>query len=323
MTSVLTKKIIITSTGDLTLAETQLPELRDDEVQIKVAAAGVNFADVKIRRGYYNQSPERAMEMGSEVAGVVERTGRDAHQFSVGEKVFAVSHRGGGYAEQLVAPERSVFRLPVFMTMPEAASFASTAQTAYHILKTVLDVKASESILIHSAAGGVGTMAVQMAKLLGAKVFAAASSAEKLSRVKSLGADVLLQYGEDDFGKAILREGGVSYILDGNGGLDFSKNFQWLTLRGKVVLFGNTAGATAPVDPYSLVHFSKSIIGFSMFSITSQPEVYRAAYQEIFRWMETEKLKVEIGHRLPLAEAAEAHRLLESRGNYGKIVLIT
>ncbi|MBC8045033.1 MAG: zinc-binding dehydrogenase [Rhizobacter sp.] len=317
----LTKKIIITSTGNLTLAETQLPDLRDDEVQIKVAAAGVNFADVKIRRGYYHQSPERAMEMGSEVAGVVERTGRDAHQFSIGEKVFAVSHRGGGYAERMIVPEHSVFRLPVFMQVQEAASFASTAQTAYHILKTVLQVQSGDRVLIHSAAGGVGTMAVQMAKVLGAKVFAAASSPEKLARVKSLGADTLLQYGKDDFGKVIQREGGMNYILDGNGGLDFPKNFQWLNLRGKVVLFGNTAGATASVDPYSLVHYSKSLIGFSMFSVTSQPEIYHAAYREIFKWMEAGKVKVEIGHRLPLAEAAEAHRLLESRENYGKIVL--
>lgn len=319
------KKILITPDGGLDMAEVTVPELRDDEVQIRVQAIGVNYADVKIRRGYAAARAAGAMEMGSEVAGIVERTGHDAHKFRVGEKVYAVSHRGGGYAEVFNVPEPSVFRLPVFMSMEDGASFSSVFQTAYHSLRTAVNVQAGETVLIHSAAGGTGTAAVQLAHRFGLKVFAAASSEEKLARVGQLGADKTLCYLTTDLAAEILHETrgeGVRYILDGRGGETFADNFKLLSLGGKVVLFGNAAGTPPDFNPYSLVMRSHSVVGFSMYSVTAQPEVYHAAFRQLLEWMETGKLRVEIGHRLPLAEAMTAHRLLEERRNYGKIVLL-
>lgn len=318
------KKILPTNEGKLILAEVPRPELRDDEVEIKVIAAGVNYADVKIRFGYYGEKSGRHPEMGCEVSGIVTRTGRDSHRFAVGEKVFAVSHWGGGYAEYVVVPEYAAFRLPVFLSFEQGAAFPVIAQTAYHLVHTVARLEDGETVLIHAAGGGVGTMLVQLCALQGASVIALSSSDQKLERIKPLGATFTLNYASPLVERILqfTNGAGVHAIFDGNGGAFFAHNFRLLALRGRVVLFGNTAGDLPPVDPYQLVYSSHQLLGFSMRAITATPERYHASYQWILERLESGKLKIEIGHRLGLKDAEEAHRLLTARENYGKIVLM-
>ncbi len=319
------RKILPTDDGKLVLADVPRPELRDDEVEIKVSAIGVNYADVKIRFGYYSDKSRRNPEMGCEVCGVVSRTGRDAHRFAVGEKVFAVSHWGGGYADYVVVPEYTVFRLPVYLSFEQGAAFAVTAQTAYHLVHTIAHIERGETVLIHAAAGGVGTMLVQLCALQGATVIALSSHDSKLERVKWLGATFTLNTSEPIVERVqkLTHDDGVSAIFDGNGGTFFPHNFEMLALRGRIVLFGNTAGEIPPLNPYQLVYSSHQLLGFSMRAITATPERYHAAYQWILQRLESGELKIEIGHRLNLHEAEEAHRLLTSRESYGKIVLLT
>ena len=319
------RKILLLDDGKLMLADVPRPELRDDEVEIKVKAVGVNYADVKIRFGYYSDKSRRNPEMGCEVCGIVSRTGRDAHRFAVGEKVFAVSHWGGGYADYIVVPEYTVFRLPVYLSFEQGAAFAVTAQTAYHLVHTVAHIERGETVLIHAAAGGVGTMLVQLCALQGATAIALSSHDSKLERLKPLGATFTLNTSEPIVERVqkLTRGEGVNAIFDGNGGSFFPHNFEMLALRGRVVLFGNTAGEIPPLNPYQLVYSSHQLLGFSMRAITATPERYHAAYQWILERLESGELKIEIGHRLHLHEAEEAHRLLTSRESYGKIVLLT
>jgi len=325
MTGKTMRKILPTDDGKLVLADVPRPELRDDEVEIKVSAIGVNYADVKIRFGYYSDKSRRTPEMGCEVSGVVSRTGRDAHRFAVGEKVFAVSHWGGGYADYVVVPEYTVFRLPVYLSFEQGAAFPVIAQTAYHLVHTVARIERGETVLIHAAAGGVGTMLVQLCALQGASVIALSSRDTKLERVKRLGATFTLNTSEPIVERVqkLTHGEGVSAIFDGNGGAFFPHNLEMLGLRGRVVLFGNTAGEIPPLNPYQLVYSSHQLLGFSMRAITATPERYHAAYQWILQRLESGDVKIEIGHRLNLHDTEEAHRLLTSRESYGKIVLLT
>jgi NADPH2:quinone reductase len=322
------KKIILKKFGssdELTLADVTLPELKDDEVEISLKASGVNFADIKIRRGYYANNPNAKSTFGSEASGIVTKTGRDAHKFAVGEKVFVITHLGGCYAEQIHVPEYCVFRLPVFMSFEEGAAFCNVAQTAYHVLRNVLRVSAGDAVLIHAAAGGVGSVAVQIAKLLGAMAIGLVSTQEKMSIAKVFGCDAVLGYDESDLAdkiKSLTNGTGVKFILDGNGGERFEENFSWLAIRGELVLYGNSAGDPPPIHPYRLVFPSQRVTGFSMFSVTQQADVFVKSFDEIFKWIESGQLKIHIGHKFPLADAAAAHALMESRQSIGKIVLI-
>lgn len=317
------KKILPTDEGKLRLADVPRPDLRDDEIEIKAMAIGVNYADVKIRFGYYSDKSRKNPEMGSEVCGVVTRAGRDAHRFAVGEKVFAVTHWGGGYAEYLVVPEYDAFRLPVYLSFEQGAAFPVISQTAYHLVHSIARIERGETVLIHAAAGGVGTMLVQLCAMQGASVIALSSRDAKLERVKQLGATFALNYSEPIVERVMrLTNGeGVDAIFDGNGGAFFPRNFEMLALRGRVALFGNAAGDVPPLNPYQLVYSSHQLLGFSMRAITATPERYHAAYQWILERLESGELKIEIGHCLRLDDAEEAHRLLTSRENYGKIVL--
>lgn len=317
------KKILVSEQGELKLADAPRPDLCDDEVEIKVAAIGVNFADVKIRFGYFADKSRRQPEMGSEVSGVVSRVGRDAHRFAAGEKVFAVSHWGGGYAEYMVAPEHSVFRLPPHLSFEQGAAFPVVAQTAHHLVHSVAKVERGETVVIHAAAGGVGTTLVQLCLKQGAKVVALSSAEWKLEKLKTLGATLAMKYEDDVVAETmrLTRGEGANVIFDGNGGAFFPNNFKMLALRGRIALFGKSAGEIPPLDPYQLVYSSHQLLGFSMRAIAADPERYREAYRWILERLKSGDLTIQIGHRFKLEEAAEAHRLMLSRENYGKIIL--
>ncbi|ACF12791.1 Alcohol dehydrogenase zinc-binding domain protein [Chloroherpeton thalassium ATCC 35110] len=315
------KKIVADNDLNLSLQEVPSPEVHDNEVAIKIEAIGVNFADIKILNG---NTLDKGTEMGSEIAGIVESAGRDAHRFKPGDRVFAATHWGGCYAEKAVVPEFSVRKLPEYLSFEQGAAFAVTTQTAYHAVITTGKIQAGEWVLILAAGGGVGTQALQIAKLRGAKVIAAASSAEKLERLKAFHPDVLVNYAEEDLQKAVMdatNGDGVNCVLDGNGGADFAKNFKMMANFGRVVLYGNAAGPIPPIDPYSLIWNAHQIIACTMRVVVAQPELFERAYNDIFEWLKTGQLKVEIGHVLPLSDAAKAHELMLGRKNYGKIVL--
>jgi NADPH2:quinone reductase len=186
---------------------------------------------------------------------------------------------------------------------------------------------AGESVLIHAAAGGVGTAAVQVAKAAGARVFGTASTEDKLRRVQELGVDVPINYTKQDFQEVVKKETGgkgVNLILDSVGGEVFEKSLRCLGTLGRVVSYGTSGGTEGVLRPMDLRHHAITVSGFSFGSLSvSSPEIVRQAMAAAQKLLEERKVRPVVGHTLPLAEARAAHNLLTSRGNFGKVVLVT
>lgn len=300
------------------------PAPRGWEVLIRVEAAGVNYADTMRRRDQYLVRQEFPFTPGSEVAGTVVEVGEDVGNVSVGDRVVTLLD-SGGYAEFAVAPAASLIPLPEGLGFEEAAAVPLQGLTAYHIIKTSGALKEGETVLVHAAAGGVGTLAVQMAKLLGAgRVVATAGSREKLDLARTLGADVLLDYTEDDWPEKVLEatEGeGADVILEMVGSDFPEKNLRCLATFGRMVVFGAASGDRGHLVPGALMNGCQSVVGFWLVPILSRPELLAPALEEILGWIASGDLELKIGATYPLEKAAEAHADLEGRRTTGKLVL--
>jgi len=233
---------------------------------------------------------------------------------------------GGGYADYAVIPARALLPMPPQLSFTQAAALPLQGLTAYCLLTLSGRMQPGESVLVHSAAGGVGTLAVQMAKLLGAgKVIATASTPAKLEFACSLGADVQIDYTKEDVA-AKVREAtngkGVDIILDGVGGEVFEQSLRCLAPFGRLIVYGLASGQPVDLNPIRLMRRNQSVVGFYLGQMMAQPEQLRPAMEKIAGWLAEEKLRLMIGHVFGLEEAATAHGLLESRATTGKVVLL-
>jgi len=299
------------------------PAPGDSQVLIKVEASGINFADTRAREGAYRGGAQPPFIPGLEAAGTVLAVGPKVGRVAAGDRV--VVFPAGGYAERAVASEALTYRLPPAVPFEAAAAFPLVFNTAYHALKTQGHLAAGETVLVHAAGGGVGTAAVQLAKLWGARVIACAGSDEKLAKVKALGADETINYVSQDVAEEVKRrtEGrGVDLVLESVGGEIFEKSVQALGMLGRIVVFGNSSGQPRKVDEAALQGMSKVVAGLSFGGLRAQrPDFIRAGCEELIGLLAQGKIHAVIGRTLPLAEAAEAHRFIASRASYGKIVL--
>ncbi len=300
------------------------PKPEAGEVLIRVEAAGVNFADTLARKGLYPTSTPPPFIPGFEVAGTVIGIGEGVEGITAGQRITGFAPKGG-YAELVVMPAASAIAVPESMTFEEAAAFPIVFLTAYQALKSFGRLRQGESVLIHAAGGGVGTAAVQLAKVWGARVFATAGSDEKLSRVKGLGTDEILNYRTADFAEAVRRwtgGKGVDVILESVGGEVFEKSLRSLARDGRLVAIGFSSGVQPQLQLGLLVMNGLSILGLHIGVMTlKQPELIRAAARELIELLAKGRIKPVVGHVFPLREATEAHRLLEGRGSYGKLLL--
>jgi NADPH2:quinone reductase len=224
-----------------------------------------------------------------------------------------------------VAPASSVIPLPEGLGFDEAAAIPLQGLTAYHCIKTSGALQPGESVLVHAAAGGVGTLAIQMAKLLGAgTVIATASSSEKLDLAKSLGADVLIDYTKDGWVEKV-REAtggkGADVILEMVGGDFLTQNLKCLAIFGRMVVFGAASGERGTIVPVDLMKRCHAVVGFYLPQIMSRPALLGPSLKEILGWISTGEVKLTIGATYPLEKAAEAHADLEGRRTTGKLVL--
>ena len=310
--------------GVLRYVDAERPSPRDWEVLIEVEAAGVNYADTMRRRDQYLTRQSFPFTPGSEVAGTVVEVGEGVENASEGDRVVTLID-SGGYADFAVAPAASLIPMPEGLGFEEAAAVPLQGLTAYHIIKTSGALKSGESVLVHAAAGGVGTLSVQMAKLLGAgRVIATASSEEKLDLARSLGADVLINYTEEDW------PGKVVEATDGDGadvilemvGADFpEKNLQCLATFGRMVVFGSASGERGTITPVALMNGCQSVVGFWLIPILSRPDLFVPSLEETLGWISSGDLELTIGATYPLESAAEAHTDLEGRKTTGKLIL--
>jgi len=307
----------------LELAETDAPEPREGQVRIDVKAAGINFADIMQRRGHYQGGPEPPYTPGMEVAGVVDAVG-DGVGREVGDEVVSLVN-GGGYADYAVADARGLLDIPGEMSFEEAAGFPVQWLTAHNCLHEWGGLEEGESVLIHAAAGGVGSAAVQLADEAGAEVFGTASTPEKLSMAEDLGMDHAIQYTEEDFVDCVndLTDGeGVDLVLDGIGGETSDDSLDALTDFGRMVSYGAAAGEPGRPNTADLLFGNKTVIGYHLGrAIEQQPMKVMGAVPELTQLLGDGTLEVQVGHTFDLEDAADAHRFIEDRKSSGKVVL--
>ncbi len=317
----------------LAMEQVAEPALKPGHVLVGVRAAGVNFADVHFRKGTYFVKPVFPQIPGLEAAGEVLAIGDGVTGLSAGQRVvtFAAAE---AYAERLVTPAGYVFPIPDALTFEDAVTIAVQGVTAMHVLTLAGRMKAGERVLVHAAAGGVGSIAVQLAKLLGAGlVIGTASSEEKCALVRELGADVVCDYRTGDYVQVVksASRDGVDVVLEMLGGTEiYKRNLACLAPFGRMVVYGAASGEIrGTLEPVSLMGKNASVIGYYLTTIMRQPgpaagAVGSACAPAIARLAELvieKKLRLLRAATLPLERAAEAHRLLEDRKTIGKVIL--
>ncbi|MEE6132245.1 alcohol dehydrogenase [Priestia aryabhattai] len=302
------------------------PVPKKKDVLIKVEAIGVNYADTARREGAYVVDTPLPFIPGSEVAGEVVELGEEVEGIKVGMKVVTLlgSHRATGYAEYTLADSRGLIPLPDGVDLKQAAALPLQGLTAYHILKTMGRIEKGETVVVHAAAGGVGTLAVQLAKKFGAHVIATASSDEKLAIAKRLGADVLINYTEAGWQNKVMEETkhGADVILEMVGGSIFYDSLQCLAPFGRLVFYGMASGQPVKFNPGRLMEKNQSVMGFFLPQMMAKPSLYQQSLQELLTYMKNGELELLIGGTYPLEDAAHVHRLLQGRKTTGKLILV-
>lgn len=322
------KAIRIDQTGGpeaMHLQEIETPTAGPGEVLIRVAAAGINYADLAQRRGAYMTPTRLPLTLGMEVAGTVAALGPNVSAPPVGTRVTSLT--GGGYAEYAVAHAGAVIPIPDDLDFVRAAAFPLQGLTAYQLLRESARLQAGESVLVHAAAGGVGTLAVQLAKLMGAgTVLGTASTAEKLALARELGADVGINYTEEiwvDQVQAATDGKGVHIVLEMVGGQVAQQSLQCLTpFDGRMVVFGAAGGQLAQFNGRQLMDRNIAVIGYWLSPWLSRPDRIAVATRELMGYLSTGKLRIIVGQTYPLTQAAEAHQAMAERKTTGKVVLV-
>jgi len=322
------KAVNVTAYGSpevLQLQEVPMPEPGPGQVRIRVAATSVNFADIQARRGTYRSPRQPPFIPGLEMAGTVDALGPGAIGFEIGQRVAAHAD-SGSYAEYALARTVGVFALPDEIDWDGAAIFPSVGTTAFNLLTMAGRLQPGESVLIHAAAGGVGSTAVQLARVLGAGfIIGTVGSADKAKVARDLGADATINYQQEDIVervRALTGGEGVDVVLDGVGASTFEASVSSLAPYGRVVAYGQASGAPPPVAFGPIYGDNKSVIGYSSGGNRRlRPEIMRPPGIAVMKLLTRGRWKPLIGARFPLAQAAEAHRLIEDRESIGKVLL--
>lgn len=309
---------------NLKVRDVAVPEPGQGEVRIRVRAVGVNFPDVLIVQGLYQMKPELPFAPGGEASGVVDAVGEGVTRFKPGDKVFAMTGYGA-MAEYLVAPERAVVAMPDSMAFDVAAGFTLTYATSHHALKQRAELKPGQTLLVLGAAGGVGLTAVELGKLMGARVVAAASSEEKLALCRDYGADETINYSTEDLREGIKRtcgKGGPDAIYDPVGDKFAEPAFRSIAWGGRYLVIG-FAGGEIPKLPLNLPLIKgASIVGVFWGAFTQhEPKEYAENMRELLGWYAAGKLRPHISKTFTLDEGIQAIQWLASRKATGKVVL--
>lgn len=319
------------------------PQPKAGEVLIRVRTIGVNFADLLQRMGLYPGIPKPPFVPGLEIAGVVEKateSGRSAEDqpLQPGDAVTAFS-QFNAYAEWVAVPASQVVRLPAGMPFEDAAAIPVNYLTAYHAIFTMGNLQPGDRILIHSAAGGVGIAAVQLARARGLVIFGTAGS-EKQEYLRKIGVDHAIDYEKTDFVQAVQKfsPDGIEMVMDPIGGKSFTRSCECLGSTGRLVVYGFSAAAgtdrkrnwmraataflqTPRFHPLKLMRRNISVIGVNLSGLQSRGALLRSELDEIFRLYAAGKIKPVIAKSFPLAQAAAAHQFVHDRKNIGKVIL--
>lgn len=299
------------------------PEPRPGQLLLDMAAAGVNYVETYHRRGIYKR--ELPFVIGSEGAGTVTAVGPGVTEFAEGDLVASVNI-AGSYAEQALVDADRAVAVPAGLSGETAAATLLQGLTAHYLCHDSYALEPGDLCLIHAGAGGVGRILIQMAKRLGATVFTTVSTEAKAELARSAGADHVINYEEEDFGKAVEAVAGtrpLAAVYDGVGASTFDKGLTLLRPAGTMVLFGQSSGVVAPFDLGRLategsLYVTRPTLG----TYTADRAALERRAADVLGWMEKGWLEIRIGHRYPLQEAHRAHEDLESRRTTGKLILV-
>jgi NADPH2:quinone reductase len=307
---------------NLKMMEVPVPQPGPKQALVRIAVAGVNFIDVYFRTGLYKA--ERPITLGNEGAGTVEAVGPEVTEVTPGDRVAYAMARGS-YAEYAVVPAHLLVKIPDHLGFADAAAAMLQGMTAHYLTHSTYPLQSGESCVVHAAAGGAGGLTVQMAKMRGARVFATVGSEEKARVARESGADETIVYTAQDFEAEVKRATGgrgVDVVYDSVGQATFEKSLNCLRPRGTMALFGQSSGPVPPLDPTILntkgsLFLTRPSLGHYL--LTHEELLWRAG--DVLRWISAGKLKIRVYRTYPLAEAAQAHRDLESRKTIGKLLL--
>jgi putative PIG3 family NAD(P)H quinone oxidoreductase len=320
--------IVITAPGGpdvLTWTEVEDPVPGPGEVVVDVVAAGVNRADVMQRMGFYPPPPGAPPYPGLECSGTISLTGPGVTRWHAGDEVCALL-AGGGYAERVVVPEGQLLPKPSGVPLGTAAAYPESACTVYSNVFQAAGLRRGEVLLVHGGGGGIGTMAIQLAKNAGATVAVTAGSREKLERCRELGADILIDYRDEDFTERLKNATGghgADVILDIVGAAYLSANVSALAADGRLVSIGLLRGSKAELDMGTLMAKRGTIIGTTLRArpLEQKARIVEAVTEHVWPQIEAGRVNPVIYRELPFSAAAEAHRILESSAHTGKILL--
>jgi NADPH:quinone reductase-like Zn-dependent oxidoreductase len=325
----------------LLLKEAPDPNPRAGEARIRVEASGINFADVMGRMGLYPDLPKIPVVPGYEVAGRVDAVGEGVDPAWIGRNVFALT-RFGGYADVVCAPTERIFARAEGMSAEQGAAIPVNYLTAWQLIVVMGGLKAGETMLVHSAGGGVGVAATQIAKHIGAKVIGTASAA-KHQELRVLGVDHLIDYRTEDFEKRALEitQGrGVELILDAVGGESLKKGYRLLAPTGRLGIFGASSAATNKTggmlgmmsmvartpwlqfNPLSLMNANKGVFGVNLGHMWDEADRTADWMNQLIRLFEQGAIKPRIARTFTFSEAAAAHHFIQDRSNIGKVLLV-
>ncbi len=326
------KAIVVKERGGseiLKLQEISAPQPGSGEVLVKVAAAGVNFADIMQHKGTYPLQLPTPYTPGMEIAGIVAAVGDDVSNIYVGNRVAAISFTAGGYAEYIVLPAEQLIPLPEDIDLHSVLALLIQGLSAYFLLDYSARLQSGESVLVHAASGGVGNMAVQIAKLMGAgQIFGTAGSEAKRTQIRKIGVDYPIDYTDEGWPEAVLKETqnrGIDVILDSVGAAAIVSNLRCLGTEGRLVTYGWLSGdypSITPEQSKTLLFKNQSIIGFAVnIVIEKYPERISQALHQLFIWLREGKLKPTFGPTFSLNQASAAHTAILNRETSGKVIL--
>ncbi len=301
------------------------PRAGPGQAVVRIEASGLNFIDVYHRTGFYKLATPPPFTLGQEAAGTVIAVGDGVSEVAVGDRV-AFCGVQGGYAELAAVPAARLVKLPDGVSSRQGAALLLQGMTAHYLACSTRPLGPGDACLVHAAAGGVGQLLCQIAKLRGARVFATVSTEEKAELARQSGADEVIFYTRQDFEAEVKRATGgrgVQVVYDSVGRTTFDKGLACLVPRGMMVAFGQSSGAVPPLDVGRLAaHGSLFLTRPTLFHYIATREELTSRAADLFGWLAAGKLVLRIGAEIPLRNAADAHRALEARQTTGKVLLI-
>ena len=324
------RAVLVTKPGGpevLVWQEVSDPEPAAGEVLIEVAASAVNRADLLQRQGHYDPPPGTPPYPGLECSGVITGLGEGVEGWTVGDQVCALLS-GGGYAEQVAVPAGQVMPVPDGVDLVTAAALPEVACTVWSNVFMLAGLRPAETLLVHGGSSGIGTMAIQLATAMGARVAVTAGSADKLERCRELGAEILVNYRDEDFVQAVraATDGhGADVVLDNMGAKYLGRNLEVLAISGRLAVIGLQGGTRAELDLGLLMRKRGAVLSTSL---RARPPAEKAAIvastrEHVWPLVVEGRVRPVVDRVLPMAQAAEAHRLVEASSHVGKVLLAT